>query len=381
MFYICLSYSELVAVHIMSGGGFRMVTPFLQHAEVEHRMFAFKLTRQLSEWCSQDLANELRLSNMLTILKDKLLDNQSTNDERSEAAQILANLSLSEGEVKTLLGGNFVEWAVGTLKNRQRVSNAKFSHSASGMQEGLLGLLLHYTRNLDQQTLNVIRENRLMSVFCEQLDYTLKPKVKRLAAVGLKNLSEFGSSCNARESEPPSSSGFFCSSLVFMCGRASSQPSTCPIHDSPCEESSQLCLHKTNCIKPLVDLLSDNDTTVQLASVDALSTLVLGYQSRSFKRTVDELEQLAVVDSVITLFTEVTDGEIQEKTCWIIEKILRVENHSHRHGLNQSLVRGLVEAFKHGNTNTRKHAQDALTHLKQLSGISGKTSSQSRARR
>lgn len=48
-------------------------------------------------------------SNKLKFLKEKLLNNQSTSDERSDAAQILANLSLSEGEIQTLLGGEFVE--------------------------------------------------------------------------------------------------------------------------------------------------------------------------------------------------------------------------------------------------------------------------------
>lgn len=109
MFYICLSYSELVASHITSKGGFGSVIPFLEHPEVEHRVFAFKLTRLISEWFSQYIANELRLSNKLTVLKEKLLNNQSTSDERSDAAQILANLSLSEGEIQTLLGGEFVE--------------------------------------------------------------------------------------------------------------------------------------------------------------------------------------------------------------------------------------------------------------------------------
>ncbi|KAK7305407.1 hypothetical protein VNO77_43313 [Canavalia gladiata] len=372
--------SELVASHIMSEDGFRTVIPFLQHPEVEHRVFAFKLTRLLSEWFSQDTANELRLSDKLMILKEKLLDNQSTNDERSDAAKILANISLSEGEVQTLLGGDFVEWTAVTLKNQRRVSNARFSHAASGMQEGLIGLLLHFTRNLDQQTLNIVRENRLMTIFCEQLDYNSKPKVKRLAAIGLKNLSEFGSSITARDSEPPSSSGF-CSALVLVCGRASSQPSTCPIHNRLCEEDTQLCLLKSNCIKPLVDILHGNNTDVQLAAVDALSTLVSDYTSRSFKRVADELEQLGVVDSLITLFAEVRSEELQEKTIWIIEKMLRVENISNRQALNQCLVRGLVEAFRHGNPNTRKHAQDALTLLKQLSGVSGKVSSQTRARR
>ncbi|XP_027336501.1 U-box domain-containing protein 44-like [Abrus precatorius] len=372
--------SELVASLIMSEGGFRVIIPFLQHPEVEHRVFAFKLTRLLSEWFSQDIANELRLSNKLMMLQEKMFDNQSTNDERSDAAQILANLSLSEGEVQTLLGDDFVAWTANTLKNQRRVSNARFSHTASGMQEGLIGLLLHITRNLDQQTLNIVRENRLMTIFCEQLDYTSKPKVKRLAAIGLKNLSEFGRSVTARDSESPSSSRF-CSSLVLMCGRASSQPSTCPIHNRPCEEDSQLCLLKSNCVKPLVDTLNGNDTDVQLAAVDALSTLVSDYTSHSFKRVVDEFEKLGAIDSLITLSTEARSEKLQEKTIWIIEKILRVENLSNRHALNQSLVRGLVEAFKHGNTNTRKHAQDALTLLKQLSAVSGKTSSQTRAQR
>ena len=212
------------------------------------------------------------------------------------------------------------------------------------MQEGLIGLLLHFIRNLDQQTLNIVRENRIMAVFCEQQDYTSKPKVKRLAAIGLKNISEFGSSVTARDFKPPSSSGF-CSSLVLVCGKASSQPSTCPIHNCMCDKDSQLCLLKSNCIKPLVDILHDNDTDVQLAAVDALSTLLLDYTSCSFKRVVDELEHLGAIDSLITLFTEVRSEELQEKTIWMIEKILRVDN------------------------------------VKQLSGVSGKTSSQTRARR
>jgi len=378
--YICLSYVELVASHITSNGGFGTVIPFLEHPEVEHRVLAFKLTRLLSEWFSQYIANELRLSNKLTILKEKLLSNQSTSDERSDAAQILANISLSEGEIQTLLGGNFVKWTAATLKNQLRVSNARSSHTAAGMQEGLIGLLLHFTRNLDQETLNIIRENHLMEIFCEQLDYSSKPKVKRLAAIGLKNLSELGRSDTARDSKLPSSSGF-CSSLLFVCGRASSQPSTCPIHNRPCNEDSQLCLLKSNSIKPLVDILNDCDTDVQLAAVDALSTLVLDHTSRSFKRVVDELEHLGAVDAITTVFTEVRSEELREKTIWMIEKILRVESMSNRYALNHSLVRALVEAFKHGNTNTRKHAQDALTLLKQLSGVSGKTSSETGVRR
>ncbi|KAF7833771.1 U-box domain-containing protein 44-like [Senna tora] len=373
--------SESVALHIKTGDGFRTIIQFLEHPEVELRIYAFKLTRLLSELFSQDLGNELRLSNKLTILKEKLLDNQSTEDERSASGCIIANLSLSGDEVKSLLGGDFLGWIVTTLKNQRRGSNGRISQTALSMLEGLLGLLLHFTRNLDEQSLTLVRENSLMTIFCEQLDYPSNLKIRRLSALGLKNLSEIGRSVIPKDSEPPPPNGF-CSSLVFMCGRRNStQNSSCPFHNSPCEEDSQLCLLKCNCIKPLNDLLHDNDTIVQVAAVEALSTLLLDYTSNSFKRAVDELENLGVVDSVINLFTEVRSGELQEKTIWIVEKILRVENHTHKHSLNQALVRGLIEAFKHGNTNARRYAQEALTHLKQISGVSGKTSSQPRTRR
>lgn len=370
--------AESVTSHVKSGEGIKTIISFLEHPEVEHRLYAFRLTRVLSERFGHDLANELR-PNKLPLLKDKLLDSQSTEGERSDAACILANLSLSEDEVKTLLGATFVRWTVTTLKNQSRSSNVRTSRPASSMVEGLLGLLLHFTRSPDSQTISIVKEHHLMTIFCGQLGFSSKPRVKQLAALGLKNLSECGRSLASGDSEPPPPQGL-CSSLVFMCGRASKNPSSCPIHNAACEEDSQLCLYKSNCIKPLVDLLADEDTDVQIAAVEALSTLVLD-NSNSFNRVVVELEQQGVVDALITLFTEVRPGELQERAIWMIERVLRVESLSQRLGLNQSLVRALVEAFKHGSANAKRNAQAALTSLKQISAVSGKASSQARSRK
>ncbi|KAF3454256.1 hypothetical protein FNV43_RR04703 [Rhamnella rubrinervis] len=369
--------SEPVTSHIKSREGFKIILQFLEHSEVEHRVSAFRLTRVLSERFGHDLAKELRTSNKLLLLKDKLLDNQATDGEKADAACILANLSLSEDEVKMLLGADFIRWTVKTLKIQRCNSSRRVTRPMSTMLEGLLGLLLHFTKSCDPQSLHAVRENRLMAIFCEQLGYPSKPRVKQLAVFGLKNLSECGRLTAARDAGPSPPHGF-CSSLVFMCGKASSGPSTCPIHNVICEEEGQLCLLKSKCIIPLVNLLTDEDTSVQIAAVEALSTLVLDTSS-GYKRAVDELEQLGVVNAVIDLFTEVRPGELQERVSWMIERILRAENHNHRQSLNQALVKALVEAFKHGNPNTKKHAQDALTNLKQLSGVSGKASSQARS--
>lgn len=323
---------------------------------------------------------ELKPSNKLPMIKDKILDGQSTDGERSDAACLLANIPLSESEVKTVLGASFVRWTVATLKDQHHSSNARTSRPISIIVEGLLGLLLHFTRSTDQQFVNVIKEHRVMTIFCEHLFFSSKPKERKLAALGLKNLSETGRILASGQSEPQPAHGF-CSSLIFTCGRGSPTPSSCPIHNAPCEEESQFCLLKCDCIKPLVDLLKDDDTSVQISAVEALSTLVVDTSNNgSLKRVVDELENLGVVDAVISLFIQARPGELQEKALWMAERTLRVESQTQRHMLNQPLVGALVEAFKHGNTITKKHAQDALANLKQISGVSGKTSSQYRGR-
>ncbi|KAK3035462.1 hypothetical protein RJ639_032887, partial [Escallonia herrerae] len=368
--------SEAIIGHIKSCDGLKTIILFLEHSEVDQRVYAFRLIRVLSEMLAEDLANELKPSNKLPLFKEKILDTQSTEGERSDAACILANLPLSDNEVTTVLGASLVRWTVATLKDRHRSTNGRTTRPTSIMVEGLLGILLHFTRNPDQQSDIFIKEHRLLTIFREQLVFTSKPKEKKLAALGLKYLSESGRTLAGGDPDPQPPQGF-CSSLVFMCGRASKVPSTCPIHNSACEEDSQFCLLKSNCIKPLVELLADVDTRVQISAVEALSTLVLD-TSNGLKRAVEELEHLGVVDAVIVLFTQARPGELQEKALWMVERILRVEPLIHRHSLNQSLVRALVEAFKHGNPVTRRHAQECLTHLKQISGVSGKTSTQNR---
>ncbi|XP_043701306.1 U-box domain-containing protein 44-like isoform X2 [Telopea speciosissima] len=372
--------SESVAAHIKSGDGMMAIISFLEHPEVGHRIYAYRLTRILSERVGLVLANELKRSNKLQLLKDKLLDHQCNDAERSEAACVLANLPLSDDEVKTVLGPGLVRWTVTALKEQRHSSGGRTSRPTLSMMEGFLGLLLHFARSHDPAILNMVREYRLLTIFCEQLGYPSQPRMKQRAALGLKYLSESGRIlAGASDSEPPPPNGF-CLCLTSIIGRGPKVLAECPIHNALCEEDSQFCLLKGNCIKPLLDTLADEDTNVQIAAVEALSTLVSD-NSYCLKRAVDELEQLGVIDAMINLFTEVRPGELQERTIWMVERALRVDSHAQQHSLNQALVRALVEAFKYGNANAKRHAQDALTNLRQISGVGGKNSNQPRGRR
>ncbi|KAI6686939.1 hypothetical protein NL676_032852 [Syzygium grande] len=291
--------SEAVASNIKDGQGLEKTISFLDHAEVEHRLNACKLTRLLSERFRQDVASHLRSSDKIPLLKEKILDTQTIESERSDTACILANLPLSEYEVTTLLGATFLRWTVATIKDYHLKSKGRIFKSSPCMVEGLLGLLLQFTRSTDPEILSVIRELHLMNVFCDQLNFPSKPRMKQVAALGLKNLSETGKAIAAGDLEPSPPQGL-CSYLVFMCGRGAPEPARCPIHHSLCKEHTHLCLLQCNCIKPLVDLLKDEDTDVQVAAVEALSTLILE-SSGSLKRAVEELERQDAVDALINL--------------------------------------------------------------------------------
>ncbi|XP_058110260.1 U-box domain-containing protein 44-like [Magnolia sinica] len=371
--------SESAAAHIKSGNGIATIVSFLEHPEVDHRIYAFRLTSLLSERLGPDLADELRASNKLPLLKEKLLDIQCKSGERSEAACILANLPISDNEVKTVLGTSLVQWAITTLKEQPGSTAGRNTRPTPSMVEGLLGLLLHFARNPDPTVLAILKEHHLMAVFLNQLRFASKSTVKQRAALGLKHLSESaGALVTARDPKPQLPHGF-CIPLMFMCGKAPMVPETCPIHAVICDEDNSFCLLKGKAIKPLSNLLNDENTDVQIAAVEALSTLIV--DTHNLKRVVDELDQLGIVDNLTTLFTEVRPGMLQERSIWMVERFLRVETHAQLYSVDQGLVRALVEAFKHGNGNTKRHAQDALTNLKQLSGVSGKTSSQTGGRR
>ncbi|GFZ19639.1 hypothetical protein Acr_28g0003440 [Actinidia rufa] len=132
-------------------------------------------------------------------------------------------------------------------------------------------------------------------------------------------------------------------------------------------DGNQFCLLNSNCINPLADLLLGEDTNVQIASVEALSALLLdSTSSNGFKRGADELKQLGVIDVVIHLFTEFRHEELQEKAIWMLSRLLRAESLAPHISLNQALVRALVEALKHGCAVIKRHAQEALANLSGL---------------
>ncbi|CAN6469850.1 unnamed protein product [Victoria cruziana] len=370
--------AEVVAFHIKSGNGVPIVVSFLGHSEAEHRLHAFRLASVLSENVEQALAHELRSANKLTFLKEKVLDEDASNDEKALAASILANIKLSHDEVKRMFDASLIRWIVGALKEQKTSSSRGSFRRSSSLVEGLLGLLVHVSRSSDPDILNGVKENNLMAIFRDVLCISSRSRSKQLAAQGLRYLSEtVPSFVAAQPTKPQPSKGFFFP-LNFVCCREPPLPAVCPVHNAGCDEDNTFCLLKGHVVKPLVELLRDDSSRVQKAAVEALSTLVSS--PHNLKQTVQELDQLGVVQELMSLFGTLRPGVLQEKVIWMVEKILRVESEAQAYSTDQGFVKCLVDAFKYGNANTKRLAQDSLTNLKQLSGVAGKNSCQHRGR-
>ncbi|XP_029120615.1 U-box domain-containing protein 43 isoform X2 [Elaeis guineensis] len=370
--------SDMAATYIRSGNGTVIIAPYLEHSEIGHRMYAFRLVRILSQRLGEVLAGELRASDKLPLLKGKLLDNECSFGEKCEIACLLANLPISNEEVKTILGPDLLKWIVSNIKEQQSSVSGK-NKNARSMVEGLVGLLLHYARSSDPAILALAQENHFMTIFREQLNSRSHNRAKERAALGLKYLSESARALIATADSEPQPPRGFCAPLVLICGKPPKDPVSCPLHGVVCEDDSSFCLLKGNAIKPLIDLMNDEYTDVQIAAVEALSTIVSDAQN--LKSATNELEQLGFFDAAIYLFKEVAPGELQEKVISMVERFLQVESLVQLYSTDQALVNALVEALKQGTPRTKRHAQNVLTNLRQLSGVGGRNSNPTPGRR
>lgn len=364
-----------------SGNGVGAIIPFLEHSEADCRIYAYRLASLLSERVGQAMAEELIASGKLLLLKEKLLDARSSS-EKTEVAAILANLPIPGNLVKEILGMDLLKWTVESLNEQRFRSLGRNSRRAASMVEGLLGILLHYTGSAYPEIIAAVSENQLMAVFKEHLSSRSQPRERQRAALGLKQLSHSAAvtaaAASTRAAEPRRRG--LCAGFLALCGAApSTGPAACALHGAACGENNSLCLLKESCVKPLIYLLNDEDTQVQIAAVEALSTLVA--EPQGLNSAAAELSALGLFKAVVDLFKQVRVGELHEKLIWMVEKLCNSDELVHRYSTDQALVRSLVEALKHGTPNAKRSAQEALTSLQQLSAIGIKNSTNRRPRR
>lgn len=365
LYYIAWSpqTADAAAQHIESGNGIAFLIVCLRESDIDINLQALKVLGVLSLRKSSEVAEELRRTNQFDILKSLLKDFDP--EKQAAAAFILANVSLSEREVVEVLGIELIPWIIIEL-NKSKGSRIKKGGAACfTLMEGLIGLLLQFCKGSDTHILHALREHRVMMVLKEYMGFSLQSSVKKLAAEGLKMLSE--KTPNQVDVEPQPSN---CCFAIFHKNKHLPQ-ATCHVHGTLCEEATTFCLVKVNAIRPLVDLLEVDDVGVQIAALGALSTLL--EDSIDLKSGLEELAKADGIHVIIELFCSAhSSAELQEKIVWMIERVTRIEEMCQKHSMNQVLIKTLVQTFRStGNPATKRLSQTALTNLKQISGMTG----------
>jgi hypothetical protein len=383
LYYIASSpqASVEVATH-MRGKGIVTLVTFLQDPEAVKRLQVLRLLSVLSLLVGVDIATALRSAHQLVRLKELLqAKGKVLLEERVSAANLLANIPLTEFEVICVLEMDLLPWTITMLDDVRSGKMGKLpGRLGPAFQEGLVGLLLHFARNSNMTILNCIREQRLFTVFLELLVPQSSAVVKERAALGLQLLATKSSlfmSSNKKIQRRKDSGQGHCFMSLFRT-TVTETPHTCSVHRGACDANTNFCLVVANALVPLVEHLEEEQGPgVQQAVLGALSTLLL--DEANLGAGVAEILKSGGVQPIFELFYAVRQGELQEKAVWMIERILRTEEYAQGHTIDQALFQALIEAFKHGSPTTRALAQDSLTHLKQISVVSSGPRGKSRA--
>ncbi|EFJ35074.1 hypothetical protein SELMODRAFT_165881 [Selaginella moellendorffii] len=368
--------------HVVTGNGIAIILTLLQTSDDAHRQHLLSLLSVLSVRAGREISQAIAETRHLQSLKE--IVKLKNAEESIFAASIIANIPLTEHETINFLGLEMISWSLATIEElkTRRMGSARVT---SSMLEALLGVLLHFTRCRDSQAIDAMKQSKLFSQFKQvlQLHQGRAWVAKQRAATGLGYLSERGlilspevmASSSFRRKNNWMDNLFSCfSSKNSSLDQAILADSVCSIHKRRCDPDANFCLREAGAIGLLVELLEEDEeqASVQIAAVEALSTLVSS--DSLVEAGVREISRARGVAAFMKWFQTQRSGEAQEKGAFLVERILRVEEHARLYSLDQGLIRALVEVFKHGRNGARKNAEAALAHTDMLSVVSGKSS-------
>lgn len=264
-----------------------------------------------------------------------------------------------------------LHWTVTTLQEYQTGQRGRLSGRTEyvAVQEALLGILLHFARNSNIAILNTMRELQVFTIFQEKLMADWTPLIKERSALGLQLLSQRTHLFTSRNSAQTLNRSITFFGLCLFPSKCIANAVECFVHGGICSPNGTFCLVAARAIAPLIRLVKkEDDYGVREAAVGALSTLVM--DGVDMKQGVEELVRAEGVQPIFELLYSIRQGQLQEKTVWVIERILRVEKYAERYASDEPLVSGLTEAVRYGGPNARLLAQKALALLSQCNSNS-----------
>lgn len=356
-----------VVTGIKSAGATVSLLQFIDAPQRDVRIASVKLLQRLCPHMGQELADGLRVTTGQLGTLISIMGANGLTEEHAAAANLLANLPERDAILtRSLLDEGAFPVVVGKI-DEVRHGETRGSRFRTPYLEGLVGILARFTFLLDDvAVLALAKQYNLASLFTDLLQTNGFDEVQRLSAVALENLSAYSKTLSK---VPEVSNGGLCAKL-FGCLFSPSKPTgLCPVHHGICSTKDTFCLLEARAVTKLVACLDHENVLVVESSLAAICTLVS--DSVDVERGVFILDKADAIQHILDILQENKTEVLRQRAVWIVERILRIDDLARAISADPKTNTALVDAFRHGNYNTRQVAEQALKHLNKIPNFSG----------
>ncbi|XP_023771893.2 U-box domain-containing protein 43 isoform X1 [Lactuca sativa] len=353
---------------IKSSGATMVLLQLIEAPHKDLRMASIKLLHNLSLHISQELANCLYGSaGQLSSLFKVISENIANTEEKAAAIGIVANLPEQDRLTrKMLIEGDFEIVVCGTKMITQgKTRRIRFM---ALYLEGLVSVLSRITFVLSdvRKAISFCRQHELAALFSKLVQENWPDKVQMASALALESLSRQSKNLTKLPLNPPPK--FHMSGLL----RLSKKPvmsGMCRVHRGVCTQRDTFCLLEGECLARLVNLLHHKNEKVVKASLAALSTLL--NDGVYIEEGVSVLREAEGIKPILNVLLENQNESLRGGAVWMVERLLRTKDIKYQVSGNPNVSTALLDAFQHGDYQTRQIAERALNHIGKIPNFYG----------
>lgn len=353
---------------IKSSGAVISLIQFIETPQRDIRMASIKLLHNISPYMGQELSDTLQgTAGQLSSLIRVISENNGIIEEQAAAIGILAELPERDlALTRRLLAEETFPMIISKVL-KIRHGDIRGNRFVTPYLEGLVRVLSRMTDLLEINSgVRVLaQEHNLASLFIDLLQTNGMDRVQMVSAMALEILSKQSKTLTKIPEFPkpgPCVSIFPC----FM-----KQPDViglCRIHRGCCSIKESFCLLEGKAVEKLIACLDHNNEKVVEAALAALCTLL--DDEVNIEEGVLVLCEAEGIRPILDVLLESRTDGLRQRAVWAVERILRTEDIALGISEDQNVNTALVEAFRHGDPQTRQIAERALKHVDRLPNFS-----------
>ncbi|KAK8957818.1 U-box domain-containing protein 44 [Platanthera zijinensis] len=353
---------------IKSSGAIVSLIQFIETPQRDIRMASIKLLHNISPYMAQELSDALQgTAGQISCLIRVISENNGITEEQAAAIGLLAELPERDlGLTRRILAEDAFPMIISKIR-KIRHGGIRGGRFVSPYLEGLVRVLFKITFLLESETGIIVlaQQHNLAELFIDLLQTNGIDKVQMLSAMALRNLSQQSKYLTEVPELPEPT---LCSSVFICFSKQLVVTGLCRVHHGHCSIKTSFCLLEGKAVEKLIACMDHDNEKVVEASLTALCTLL--DDGVDIEQGVLALCEAEGIKPILEVLLENRTDVLMQQAVWAVERILRTEELAYEISRDQSVGSALVEAFRHGDYQTRQIAERALMHVDRLPNFS-----------